>query len=385
MPIADCHDIADLRAAARRRLPRGLFDYIDRGCDDDVGLARNRAAFNAIAFAPSVLRGVADRSLAVDLFGRRQAMPMAIAPMSPAGLVWYEGERELATAAAAAGIPYALPTESMTPLADIAAIGGTLWFQLYIWADRAESWQLVDRAAEAGAEALLFTVDTAAPPHRAFNNRSGFGTPFRPSLSNLTDILLHPAWLAGVMGRYAAASGLPRMQNHPGNPKRSALAASPPETRLNAGIDWNDLAELRRRWPGKLLVKGVLRAEDAVRAVDQGADGVVVSNHGARNLDSAIPSLTALPAIAAAIGGKATILLDSGIRHGGDIAKALALGADTVLLGRAALFGLAAGGRTGVTRALDLLRLELDTTLALLGCRSPAELHHGLIWREPAG
>ncbi len=377
--MRQCHDIADLRREARRRLPRGLFDYVDRGTDGEAGLARNRAAFDAIELLPHVLRDVAGRSLAVELFGRVLPLPVAIAPMSPAGLLWFEGEGALARAAAAAGIPYTLPTESMTPMGAIAALGGPWWFQLYVWADKAQSWALVERAAAAGAEALVLTVDTAVSPHRAFNNRSGFGTPFRPTVANLADMLLHPRWLAGVIGRYALAAGLPRMQNHPGEPKRSVLAPGPAETRLSPSVTWDDLARLRRIWPRTLLVKGVLRADDARRAVELGADGVVVSNHGARNLDGAAASVAALPAIRAALGGGATILLDSGIRHGADIAKAVALGANAVLLGRAALFGLAAGGEAGVARALALLRTELETALCLLGCSTMGELNPGLI------
>lgn len=380
-----CHDIADLRAAARRRLPRGLFDYVDRGCDGDTGLANNRAAFDAIRFAPRVLADVADRSLQATVLGKLQEMPMAIAPMSPAGLLWFEGERELAAAAAAAGIPFTLATESMTALETIASqVGGTLWFQLYVWTERALSWQLVERAARAGYTALLVTVDTVVPPYRAFNDRSGFVTPFRPGIANIADMLAHPRWLAAVMGRYLLARGLPRLENHPGDPKRTVLQPSQPETRLNAALNWDDIRTLRGLWPGRLIVKGILRADDAARAVACGADGVVVSNHGARNLDSAVASIDALPAIADAIGGKASILLDSGIRHGSDIAKALALGAEAVLIGRPALYGIAAAGRAGAARALSLLRHEFDTVLAYLGCRSPAELDAGLIWRKSA-
>ena len=376
-----CHDIADLRAAARRRLPRGLFDYVDRGCDAEVGLAANRAAFDAIRFAPRVLAGAAERSLQTSVLGHAQALPMAIAPMSPAGLLWFEGERELAEAAKEAGIPFTLATESMTALETIAReVGGTLWFQLYIWHERALSWRLVERAARAGYQALLLTADTPVPPHRAFNNRSGYGTPFRPSTANIADMLLHPRWLAGVIGRYALARGLPRLENHPGEPKRTVLHAAAPETRLNPSIAWEDVRTLRGIWPGKLLVKGILRADDARRAIDCGADGVVVSNHGARNLDSACATSTALPAIANAIGGHASILLDSGVRYGSDIAKALALGAEAVLIGRPALFGIATAGRAGAARALALLAHEFDTVLANLGCRAPSELNADLIW-----
>jgi isopentenyl diphosphate isomerase/L-lactate dehydrogenase-like FMN-dependent dehydrogenase len=379
-----CHDIADLRAAARRRLPRGLFEYVDRGCDGETGLAANRAAFDFLRFAPRVLADVGERSLGATVLGRAQALPMAIAPMSPAGLLWFEGERELAEAAKAAGIPFTLATESMTSLETIAReVGGTLWFQLYIWRERALSWRLVERAARAGYQALLFTVDTPATPHRAFNDRSGYGTPFRPSPSNVADMVLHPRWLAGVIGRYALARGLPRLENHPGEPKRTVLHAAPAETRLNQSIAWEDVRTLRGMWPGKLIVKGVLRADDARRAIDCGADGVVVSNHGARNLDSACASIAALPAVAAAIGGDASVLLDSGVRYGTDIAKALALGAEAVLIGRPALFGIAMGGRAGAARAIALLAHEFDIALANLGCRSPAELSTEVIWQAP--
>lgn len=369
-----CHDIADLRAAARRRLPRGLFDYVDRGCDGDVGIARNRAALDAITFAPRVLQNVAQRSTATTLFGQSLAMPAAIAPMSPAGLLWHEGEGKLAAAARSFGIPYTLPTESMTSMEAISTTmaGSPWWFQLYVWTDKAESLRLVEKVASAGASVLLLTVDTVVAPYRAFNYRNGFATPFKPRLRNMRDMITHPRWLLGTMGRYALTTGVPRMLNHPGAP--GALMGGGPRTRLNGDITWEDVRELRRIWPGRLLVKGILRADDARRAIEAGADGVVVSNHGARNLDGATPSITALPAIAAEIGRHATILLDSGIRHGADIARALALGADAVLLGRAVLFGLAAYGQAGAAHALHLLRHEFETAMALLGARSPPDI-----------
>jgi isopentenyl diphosphate isomerase/L-lactate dehydrogenase-like FMN-dependent dehydrogenase len=373
-------DIADLRKAARARLPRGLFNYVDRGVDGETALAGNRAGFDAIRFAPHVLAGVAQRRLEATVLGATQAMPMAVAPMSPAGLLWFEGERELAAAAAAAGVPFTLATESMTALETIGReVGGTLWFQLYVWTARDLSWRLVERAAKAGYAALLVTVDTIVPPWRAFNERSGFGTPFRPSAANIADMLAHPAWLAGVIGRYMKRGGLPRLEHHPGEPKRSVLSRSSPETRLYSGLNWDDITHLRRIWPGKLVVKGILRADDALRAVGCGADAIVVSNHGGRNLDSAMAPITALPAIADAVGHKASILLDSGVRTGSDVAKALALGAEAVLLGRPMLYGLAAGGRAGAARALALLRHEFDTVLAYLGCRHVAELNSALI------
>jgi (S)-mandelate dehydrogenase len=378
--LSRCYNIDDLRLAAKRRLPRGIFEYVDRGTEGETSLRENRAAFERIRLVPRVLTEGPKRSLETTLFGKSQAAPMAIAPMSPAGLLWHEGELALARAAAAAGIPYTSPTESMTVLERVAEAGGRLWFQLYLWKDRRLSYELLERVERAGFEALIVTVDTATMPNREFNSRNGFAMPIRPSLRAGLDVLAHPGWLLGVLGRYVLTSGLPQAANHP-EAYRNAIFAAPPDdaTRIAGDTTWEDIRILRRKWRQPLMVKGILRADDARKAVEAGADAVIVSNHGARNFDSAIASIDALPAIAEAVGDRATVLLDSGIRRGSDVAKALALGAKGVLVGRAALYGLAVGGEAGARHALALLAAELDKTLGFAGCCDLAGLGRDLL------
>jgi isopentenyl diphosphate isomerase/L-lactate dehydrogenase-like FMN-dependent dehydrogenase len=248
--------------------------------------------------------------------------------------------------------------------------------QLYLWRDRELSMQLVDRAAAAGFEALLFTMDTPVSPNRDYNRRNGFAFPFRPTLRSSIDMLLAPYWLFGTIGRYLRADGhLPRFENYP-EEFRTPITQSPLGSRVQLcdRLTWDDVSRLRDRWKGSFIVKGILHPEDATEAVNRGADGVVVSNHGGRNLDIAIAAIDALPAIVSAIGDRATVLFDSGIRRGSDIAKALTLGANAVLAGRPTLYGAAVAGQAGAAKALEILKHELLTTMANLGVRSLAEL-----------
>ncbi|MBM3547355.1 MAG: alpha-hydroxy-acid oxidizing protein [Alphaproteobacteria bacterium] len=381
--LARLYNIDDLRLAAKRRLPKGIFEYVDRGTEGETSLRENRAAFERIRFLPRVLAETATRSLGTTLFGKTQLLPMAIAPMSPSGLLWHQGELALARAAASMGIPYTSPTESMTVLERVAGAGGRLWFQLYIWKDRRHAYELLQRVERAGYEALVVTVDTATIPNREFNSRNGFAMPIRPSIRAGLDVLRHPRWLFGVLGRYVMEEGLPKAANHPEG-YRNAIFAEPPDdaTRIAPDTTWDDVRDLRRKWNGPLIVKGILRADDAKKAVQLGADGIVVSNHGARNFDSAISSIDALPAIADAVGEKATVLLDSGIRRGSDIAKAIAHGAKAVLIGRAALYGLAVGGEAGARHALKLLASELDKTLGYAGCPNLSSLGRDLLVKK---
>ncbi len=374
-------NVEDLRRAARRALPRGIFEYVDRGSEDETALRENREAFDRVRLLPHVLADVSARTTATSLFGRPVTQPIAVAPMSPTGLLWHEGELAVARAAAAVGVPYTLATESMTALERVAAeAGGRLWFQLYYWSDRALSYALLDRVERAGYEALVLTVDTCVGPNREYNARNGFGMPYRPSVRSLADMLAHPRWLLNVLLRYIVTTGVPLLANHPQEHQRRITEEAPNQaTRLNPSITWDDVRILRRRWPGPLIVKGVLRADDALRACELGADGVVVSNHGARNFDSALASIDALPAIADAVGDRVTVLLDSGVRRGTDIAKALALGAQGVMVGRPVLFGLAAGGQAGAQRSLQLLGAEFDRALAYLGCSRCDELGPHLV------
>jgi isopentenyl diphosphate isomerase/L-lactate dehydrogenase-like FMN-dependent dehydrogenase len=308
-------------------------------------------------------------------------MPLAIAPTGSAGLVWYEGELELARAAATAGVPFTLATGSMTSIEKIAQeAGGRLWFQQYVWADPELAFALIKRVENAGFEALIVTVDNAVGANREYNRRNGFSQPYRITPRSMFDMMLHPEWLGGTLFRYLAASGMPRFQNHP--PGMQGKITSDPTRRRAMRSDalcWDDIKRIRDRWPRTLMIKGLMCVEDAELAVAHGADAIVVSNHGGRNVDSVMASFDVLPEIAAAVGDQATIIVDSGVRRGSDIVKAVALGAKAVLVGRATLYGTAVAGETGAAHSLALLRDELDRTLALTGCRSIAEVTPSLL------
>jgi isopentenyl diphosphate isomerase/L-lactate dehydrogenase-like FMN-dependent dehydrogenase len=379
--LGQCHNVEDLRQAARARLPRGLFEFVDRGAEDEAALRHNRQVFERIRLRPRVLAGVSGRQQGISLFGKPQPMPITIAPTGTAGLMWYRGEIELARAAAKAGIPFTLATGSLTAMETVAAeAGGTLWFQVYMLPDRDLSHRLVERARAAGFEALVVTVDGPVPGNREYNLRNGFTLPFTVNRRNLVDMLRHPHWLAGVLGRYLATSGMPRYENYPAEVKQR-LTAGPVGRAIvrNDALQWDDLRALRRAWPHRLLVKGVLHPADAQLAADCGADGVIVSNHGGRNLDAAVSPIDALPGVLDAVGHRLAVLVDSGFRRGSDVVKALALGAHAVQIGRPALYGTAAGGEAGATRAIRIFRDEIDTVMAQVGCRRVSELTRELL------
>jgi len=371
------YNIADFREIARRKLPKGIFEYVDRGTEDEIALHNNRAVFERIKFLPRALVDVSQRSQAVTLFGRQHKMPIAIAPTGSAGLMWYQGEIALARAAAAAGIPFTLATGSLSRIEHVAEqAGGTLWLQLYLWEDRALSYRLLERAWKAGFEALIVTVDGAVMTNREYNRRNDFSMPMKFTPRNVTDVLMHPGWLCGVFMRYLINSGMPRLENYPDDfDNRINSGAKDPRVRTTSSLNREDLRELRKRWPGKLMVKGILHPQDAVLAADCAADAVVVSNHGGRNLDSSMAPIVVLPEVVDAVGKRVTVIVDSGFRRGSDIIKALALGAQTVLIGRSTLYGTAAGGEAGAARAIALLRDEIDRLLALLGCCKISDLN----------
>ena len=371
------YNIGDLREIARRRVPKGMFEFVDRGAEDEVALRNNRTAFERIRLKPRALVDVSKRSQEITLFGNPQQMPIAIAPTGSAGLMWYEGEIALARAAAAAGIPFTLATGSMTAMETIAAqAGGRLWFQLYLWPDRSLSHKLVERASAAGFEALVVTVDGAVPGNREYNLRNGFTVPFTFTRRNVTDVLMHPGWMLGVLARYVCTSGIPRYENYPSEFKHRITAQPMGKGMLlNDSLTWDDLRVLRGMWPRTLIVKGILHPQDAVLAADCGADGVVVSNHGGRNLDSSMAPIEVLPDVVDAVGKRLTVIVDSGFRRGSDVVKALALGAKAVLIGRPTLYGTAAGGEAGAARAIAIFREEIDRVLALLGCPRIAALN----------
>jgi len=370
------YNIFDLREIAQRRLPKGIFEFVDRGTEDEIALHNNRAAFERIRLKPRTLVDVSRRNQGITLFGQSHQMPIAIAPTGTAGLMWYHGELELARAAAAAGIPFTLATGSMTAMETVAKeAGGTLWFQLYMWPDRSLSHKLVERAKAANYQALVVTVDGAVSGNREYNLRNGFTIPFSFTRRNVTDVLMHPRWMLSVLLRYLVTTGMPRYENYPSE-LRAKITARPRGRSMmkNDSLNWDDLRALRRMWPRTLLVKGIMHPQDAVLAADCGADGVIVSNHGGRNLDSSMAPIEVLPEIVEAAGKRTAVIVDSGFRRGSDVVKALALGAKAVLVGRSTLYGTAVGGEAGAARAIGIFREEIDRVLALIGCCGVAEL-----------
>lgn len=387
-------NVVDFTAAARRRLPRVVWDYLDGGAEDETTLRDNRAGFERLKIMPRVLTGNAKRDQSVELFGTRFASPFMIGPTGLNGLFWPDADLALARAAASADVGFALSTASNNSLEEVAATGpGTRWFQLYPWGDAAFSARLLERAKRSGYSAVIVTVDTLTAGKRERDLRNGFSHELRITPRVVLDGLAHPAWLRSVwLGR-----GMPRFENLaeflPPGASASQLADFTRSQR-NPSFAWEDIERLKRTWEGPLLVKGILASADAVRALEAGADGVVVSNHGGRQLDGAPATIDALPDIVAAIGGRGRVLVDGGFRRGSDIVKAVALGADAVLLGRSTLYGLAAAGQAGATRVLAILRDEVDRTLALAGARSlvdlqqmqivsspPSQLRHGALGR----
>ena len=383
------YNIEDLRNSAQRRLPKGVFEFVDRGSEDEVALRNNRAAFERIKLSPRPLVDVSKRSQAIELFGHSLKMPIAIAPTGTAGLMWYQGELELARAAAAAGIPFTLATGSMTAMEKIAEQApGRLWFQLYMWPDRSMSHKLVERARLAGFEALVVTVDGVVSGNREYNLRNGFTIPFSYSRRNVVDVMRHPRWMVGVLGRYMLGNGMPRYENYPLELKNKITAAPMGKSMMrNDSLNWDDLRVLRKLWPHTLIVKGIMHPRDALQAADCGADAIVVSNHGGRNFDSLAAPIEVLPQVADAVGQRLTVLMDSGVRRGSDVVKALALGAKAVMIGRPTLYGTAVGGEAGAARAIGIFREEIDRALAHLGCISMNALDRSCLvsQADPAG
>jgi (S)-mandelate dehydrogenase len=366
-------NIEDLRQLARRRLPRAIFDFFDGGAEDEVTLRENRAAFERVRLLPRVLVDVSIVDPGVELFGKKCALPMAIAPTGGISAGRYGAELILARAAKAVGIPFTMATPSAFTIEKVAQeVGGRLWFQLYCVRDREFRSRLVERAKAAGYEAILVTVDLPVSGKRERDPRNGFHTPYSPNWRNSRDVIFKPAWALDMM-----KNGLPGMANLEGY-RFSAPSGTDIVTavgrEMDAGLDWEYIKQLRDQFPGKLLLKGVERADDAERAAAIGCDGVVVSNHGGRQLDGAAATLDALPQVARAVGGKITVMLDGGVRRGVDILKARALGAHAVLTGRATLFGAMAGGEPGARRALEILSSELVRAMQLSGVRSAAEI-----------
>lgn len=381
MSLRSAVNIDDLRRLARRRLPRVAFDYVAGGAEDELTLGANRHAFAEVAFRPRILVG-GDIDTSCELFGVRYASPFMIGPTGLNGLLWADGDLCLARAAAAASIGFTLSTASSVSLEDVAHEGPG-WFQLYPWGKPDFSARLLQRAAAAGYSTVMLTVDSLVAGKRERDWRHGFAHQIRWSPKIVADGLRHPRWLWSVWLR----AGMPRLENladfMPAGATASQMADFSRQQR-NPLFDWEDVKRIRDAWKGPLVLKGVLHPQDAREARALGIEGIVVSNHGGRQLDGTPATLAVLPEIVAAVNKTATVMIDGGFRRGTDIAKALALGADAVLLGRSALYGLAAGGEAGVARALAILQDELVRTMRLLGRNRIADLSPDCLMAAPA-
>jgi isopentenyl diphosphate isomerase/L-lactate dehydrogenase-like FMN-dependent dehydrogenase len=369
-------NIEDLRRMARRRLPKCVFDYLEGGAEDESTLHQNTRTFNDIIFRPRNAVAVGKCDLAVRVLGNDIALPAMLAPIGYSRLMHPGGEVEAARAAGEAGTGYILSTISGHKLENVkAATNGPAWYQLYLLGGRAAAEAGIERARVAGFSALVITVDTAVAGMRERDPRNGMkelvGTSLLAKLPYLPDILAHPRWLAGFLGD----GGMPQLENIivPGEGPMKLVDVT---TGLaNATVAWEDLKWIRKVWAGPIVVKGILTGDDAKRCVDEGAAALIVSNHGGRQLDSVSATIRALPEVVAAVDGRIEVLMDGGIRRGADIVKAVCLGARAVLVGRAYAYGMAAAGHAGVTRALQILRTDVERTLRLLGCASVSALN----------
>jgi L-lactate dehydrogenase (cytochrome) len=376
-PVARASSIEELRDIGRRRVPRAVFDYVDGGSEAEISLHRNRAAFRRVELIPHVLHDVSTIDLSTTVLGRTSPLPVVLAPTGYTRMMHHEGEPAVARAAGRAGLAYALSTMGTTSIEDLVAGApdGRKWFQLYLWRDRAASEDLVARAAAAGCDCLILTVDTALGSRRLRDIRNGLTIPPSLTYRTLLNGARHPRWWVNLLTtpplRFAS------MDSFPGT------VADLADRMFDPSLNLDDLDWLRALWPGKLVVKGVQTLDDAKRAADHGCDGIVVSNHGGRQLDRSPTPLEQVSAISAALDGQVEVYVDGGVMNGGDVIAAVGLGARAVLVGRAYLYGLMAGGEVGVDRAIEVLRAGMDTTMRLMGVTTLDQLKGRVHLRAP--
>ena len=371
----------DLRQLAMRRAPRAIFDYVDRGSYDEVTLHANRADMDALKLRQRVMIDVAQRSLKTTMIGQPVTMPVGLAPTGLTGIMHPDGEILAARAAQAFGVPFTLSTMSICSIEAVrAAVSQPFWFQLYVMRDRGFAASLIERAKAAQCSALILTADLQIQGQRHRDIKNGLSVPPRLTLANALDIASKPRWALGMLGTKHRNFGNLAGQI-PGGGKDLTTLSQWIASQFDPTLSWKDVAWVRSLWPGKLIVKGILDADDAREAVEAGADAVVVSNHGGRQLDGAPSSIAALPYVVDAIGDRCEVWLDSGVRSGQDVVRVLALGARATMIGKAFLYGLGAMGERGVTTALELIRKELDVSMALMGTRDVCDIGPHVLWR----
>ncbi len=373
-PLAHVLCLDDFEIMARRVLPRPIYGYVAGAAETNHSVQLNRSAFGAWSFAPRVLKDVSHRDQSVEIFGERYASPFGIAPMGIVGLSAYRGDIALARAAHSSHIPNILSGSSLVRLEEVLAVAPGTWFQAYLPGDETRIRPLIERVRAAGVKVLVLTVDIPVAGNRENNIRAGFSTPLRPSLRLAWDGVTKPRWLINTMLKTLVKHGMPHFENS--FAERGAPILSSRVQRDFSGrehLNWMHVAAIRKQWPGTLVIKGILHPDDARMAHQVGVDGIIVSNHGGRQLDGAAPPMVMLPRILDH-SGNMTVMVDGGIRRGTDVAKALALGAQTVWAGRPFNYAAAVAGEAGVSHAINLLRSELDRNLAMLGVSSPAEL-----------
>ncbi|HEX9852668.1 MAG TPA: alpha-hydroxy acid oxidase [Woeseiaceae bacterium] len=373
------YSIDAMRNLARAALPRPVFDFADGAAEDEYTLRRNEAAFDEVELLPCPLRGAAERDLSISLFGKQLSMPMIVGPTGLAGLFWPDGERCTARAASAAGIAYCLSHGSVCTLEDLSACGASpRWMQVFIYKDRGFTRELAERAARSGYDALVLTIDNQFLGNRERDIRNGFAIPPRFGLNGLAGMALKARWLMRMrreikritFGNYV----------RPGESADIKMLAGRMASLLDPSMSWSDVDALRKIWTGPLILKGILHPAEAKAAVDHAIDGLIVSNHGGRQLDGAPATIDALPAVVEAVGGRIPILVDGGVRRGTDVVKALALGAGACLIGRPQLWGLAVAGEAGVAHMLDIYRREIDRVMGLCGAARIADIGRDLVF-----
>jgi isopentenyl diphosphate isomerase/L-lactate dehydrogenase-like FMN-dependent dehydrogenase len=379
------YSIEDLRKMAKKRLPRGIFEYVDGAAEDGIAMQHNREVYRSLKIKNRVLKDVSNRSTAIEIFGKKIAMPYGISPTASAGLMSDLGEVALAKAAARMGVPCTVATNSLTPMEEIYEKGGgNLWFQLYMWVDVNLRMKFVERIKSVGFDTLLVTVDGSVGANREHDKRNGFSMPLIYTPNLIAQVLANPGWCARVLAPQYLKRGAFRKANYP--PEMSSKLTdkiSDHELTKPATQCWDDIKRIRDIWPGYLLVKGLQSLEDAAIAADYGLDGVVVSNHGGRYLDSAPAPLQLVPEFRRAVGNRLKIIIDSGARRGSDLVKAMAVGADMVMSGRPTLWGSAAAGEAGAYRALEIFHTEMDRIMAQLGLCSVDQISPHIFWNPP--